>query len=168
MKGQDVLLLVLLAAHPEKTIWSYSELSQRLYMSLSVVHASVQRAALAHLLDRKTRTLEQPAFLEFAEHAVKYLLPARTGPSSQGLPTAGSAAPLKRLVEGDPFHRPLVWPDPSGPAQGESLEPLYPSVIRVARSDPKVHEWLALIDAIRGGRPRERELAVLELRRRLG
>lgn len=34
-------------------------------------------------------------------------------------------------------------------------------------SSPLLYEWLALVDAIRVGRARERELAVKELRSRL-
>ena len=62
---------------------------------------------------------------------------------------------------------PPVWADPEGTVRGESLEPLYPTVPRAARADAKLYEWLALVDAVRAGRARERELAVKELRSRL-
>ena len=51
--------------------------------------------------------------------------------------------------------------------RGEGLEPLYKSVPRAARADAQLYEWLALVDAVRAGRARERELAVKELRSRL-
>jgi hypothetical protein len=47
------------------------------------------------------------------------------------------------------------------------LEPLYRSVPNAARADKQLYELLALVDAIRSGRARERELAVKELRSRL-
>jgi hypothetical protein len=62
---------------------------------------------------------------------------------------------------------PVVWADPQGTVRGEALEPLYRSVPEAARADAQLYEWLALVDAVRSGRARERELAVAELRRRL-
>ena len=41
------------------------------------------------------------------------------------------------------------------------LEPLYKSVPRAARADAQLYEWLALVDAVRAGRARERELTRL-------
>ena len=62
---------------------------------------------------------------------------------------------------------PVVWADPEGKVRGEALEPLYPSVPRAARADEALYELLALVDAVRAGRARERELAVAALRKRL-
>jgi hypothetical protein len=47
------------------------------------------------------------------------------------------------------------------------LEPLYPSAVDAARRDPVLYECLALVDAIRVGRARERALAVDLLRKRI-
>jgi hypothetical protein len=60
-----------------------------------------------------------------------------------------------------------VWPSPDGPVRGESFEPLYPSAVVAARSDPRLYEALALVDALRGGRARERTLAADLLARAL-
>ena len=60
-----------------------------------------------------------------------------------------------------------VWPDDSGDTTGTSLEPLHPSAPRAARSSPELHELLALVDALRVGRARERALAARELHTRL-
>lgn len=49
-----------------------------------------------------------------------------------------------------------------------ALEPLHPVVPEVASRDPQLGEALALFDAIRIGKTRERALAVEELSRRLG
>jgi hypothetical protein len=54
----------------------------------------------------------------------------------------------------------IVWSHPEGEVWGEGLEPLYPSIIEAARRDPKLHEYLALVDALRIGRARERKLAI--------
>jgi len=61
-----------------------------------------------------------------------------------------------------------VWPDPDGEARGSSFTPLYKSVPGAARADPALYELLVLVDAIRGGRARERDIAIRELQQRLG
>ena len=62
---------------------------------------------------------------------------------------------------------PPVWPSPQGTARGYSLKPLYKTVPQAAQADRKLYELLALVDAIRDGRVRDREMAEHELRDRL-
>ncbi len=69
-----------------------------------------------------------------------------------------SAPPLReKLVSTDSV--PLVWPDALGDTNGETLEPLYPSVPLAARNDARLYELLVLADGIRAGRPREAKIA---------
>jgi hypothetical protein len=62
---------------------------------------------------------------------------------------------------------PPVWPDPEGEVRGTATSPIYKSVPKAARQDEQPYELLVLVDAIRGGRAREREIAIKELRERL-
>jgi hypothetical protein len=62
---------------------------------------------------------------------------------------------------------PLVWPHPEGEVRGESIEPLYPSAVDAARRDSRLYECLALVDALRVGRAREKKLAIDQLTKRL-
>jgi len=48
-----------------------------------------------------------------------------------------------------------------------SFTPLHKNVPQAALEDAKLYELLALVDALRDGRARERELAGHELKRRL-
>lgn len=73
--------------------------------------------------------------------------------------TGYAAAPLNSLIIGDGDDPPPVWPDAHGTARGYSLMPLYPSVPQAAKRDAKLYEVLALLDAVRAGRARERKLA---------
>ena len=50
---------------------------------------------------------------------------------------------------------------------GQSFSPLYKSVPKAAREDHKLYELLSLIDAIRGGRVRERQMACDEVKKRM-
>lgn len=164
LKPQDILVLLrLLSADADRT---YPHLAHALGMSASEVHASVQRAAKAGLVRLDDREPNRQALLEFLVHGVKYAFPADRGGMTRGMPTAHAAAPLaKKLAAGK--EAPPVWPDPDGSVRGEALEPLYRSAPNAARADAGLYEWLALVDAIRSGRARERELAANELRRRL-
>ena len=51
--------------------------------------------------------------------------------------------------------------------RGYAFSPLYPSVPAAALQDSRLYELLALVDAIRDGRARERNLAAKELEARL-
>jgi len=51
--------------------------------------------------------------------------------------------------------------------KGYAIEPLYSSVTVAVKSDPVLYELLALVDALRMGRARERKLAEEELKHRL-
>ena len=62
-----------------------------------------------------------------------------------------------------------VWPDAVGDKKGVALEPLHPSVPKSLREnpDPVFYDILVLIDAIRTGRPRERNLAGIYLKEKI-
>ncbi len=52
--------------------------------------------------------------------------------------------------------------------RGYAFAPLYRTVPEAALRDPALYELLALVDAIRDGRARERNLAQKALEKRLG
>jgi hypothetical protein len=167
LKPQDVLVALKLAARPDGG-WSYPRLATELAMSASEVHSSVRRATRSGLLQANDRhSPNRRALLEFLVHGIKYAFPAERGAMTRGLPTAHAAPPLSAHfpTSDEP---PPVWPDPEGTVRGEELEPLYRSAPKAARADKGLYELLALVDAVRGGRARERDLAVKELRSRLG
>ena len=60
-----------------------------------------------------------------------------------------------------------VWPSAKGTMKGQSIIPLYPSVVEAVQKDYKLYELLALIDALRVGKAREREIAISELKERI-
>ncbi|MBX3201187.1 MAG: hypothetical protein KF894_23815 [Labilithrix sp.] len=77
--------------------------------------------------------------------------------------------PHERRVIRRNFAEFLVWPAEGGAAtvRGQMLTPLHRNVPLAAAEDPVLHELLALSDALRVGRARERELAREELKGRL-
>jgi hypothetical protein len=80
--------------------------------------------------------------------------------------TSYAAEPLKSEIA-PPNDLPPVWPWAEGHTRGMGLEPLYKSVPHAAMRDPSLYELLALVDAIRDGRVRERSLAERDLVQRL-
>ena len=99
---------------------------------------------------------------EFLIHGVKYAFPVQRGETTRGLPTAYAAAPLSSQIVDNGELAP-VWPDPEGEVRGTTLEPLHKIVPVAARKDPALYQLLALIDALRDGRVRERQRAEREL-----
>jgi DNA-binding transcriptional MocR family regulator len=137
-------------------------------VSLSEVNAACNRLARAGLLDPQKRQTVRSCLLEFLTHGLKYVFPARMGEVTRGMPTGYAAEPLKDEFLGSGDELVPVWPDPAGPVRGLTFEPIYRSAPMAARKDKRLYEYLALTDAIRGGRAREREMANEILSKRLG
>ena len=161
---QDLYVVLQLAAWPDEEATTYSALAGRAHLSPSRVHAGVQRAIAAELLDSERRVRSR-ALLDFLCHGVRHAFFASRGAITRGMPTAHAAPPLAALISSGGSVP--VWPDPEGSARGESIDPLHPSAPRAAREQPELYELLALVDALRIGRARERKLAMQELERRL-
>ena len=168
LKPQDVVVLLMLVAIGAEP-WTYQRIAVELKMSQSEVHAGVRRAVAARLMSDTTTVsgrVVRDALLEFLIHGIKYAYPPEHGALTRGVPTGYAAPPLNKVVNGssDP---PPVWPYAEGNVRGVAFSPLYPSVPSAALQDSRLYELLALVDAIRGGRARERNLAAKELELRL-
>jgi len=164
LKGQDILVLLKLAGRPPS--WTYASVAHELDLSQSAVHRSLERAEQVGLWDSRRRQVDPGALLEFLSHALKYLFPPIWRGEARGRPTAWAAPPLAAQLVSSGRNQP-VWPDPIGRVRGVALEPLHPSVLDAVRKDKVLWELLALADAIRICTPRERNLAIKELRKRL-
>lgn len=160
LKPQDLLVLLKVAAHPPQR-WTYAALGEALAMSASEAHASVKRAVASGLAVAPARgewSPIRPNLLEFIVHGVRYIWPAMPGPVKRGVPTAFGAEPLASMLTAAPGEAP-VWSHPAGSAKGPTLTPIYRTAPQAALTDPALHRMLALVDALRAGRARERTLA---------
>lgn len=100
---------------------------------------------------------------EFTLHGARYAFPPERLPVGPGVPTSHSAPVFAGVFpEG---HEPLVWPDAHGRMRGEGIAPLHPCVPHAALADPALYELLALFDALRVGRARERGMAITKLQK---
>lgn len=170
LKPQDCVILLKLLANP-KVDWSQRQLALTLGISLAEVNAGIKRLVTAGLL----RSIKPSKFVpiinaaeEFLIYGLKYFFPAKLGEYTRGTPT-GIAAPLfqnKIALGNDPVP---VWPDAVGKQRGISLPPIHASIPKALRQNPdkNFYELLALIDVIRIGRARERNLAIQFLKNKL-
>ena len=94
------------------------------------------------------------------------MFPALQGGLTRGMATGIAVPPLRAFFAQSEILS-SVWPDSKGEERGLSLQPIYPSVPAAARADSRLYEMLALVDALRAGAAREREIAASELMRRL-
>jgi hypothetical protein len=163
LRPQDVVVLLKLTVLGD-SVWLAKDVARSLHLSPAEVSNSLRRSADAGLLDATKRHVHRKALLELLCHGLPYVFPARPGGPVRGIPTAHSAAPLNALFLGD---QAVVWPHAKGTVQGQAISPLYPSAPDAAMGDPELHELLALVDALRAGRTRERAEAAKQLTRRL-
>jgi hypothetical protein len=162
LKGQDILVLAALLADRESpTLPSLAEASS---LALGPVHRSLARLGEAGLVTRERRVRLAQAD-EFLLHGLRYVFPARMTGETRGIPTSWAASPLQSLLASTDG-APPVWPHPSGEVRGIGFEPIHRAAPEAALRDAEIYELLAVIDALRAGDARLRDLAHDELRRR--
>jgi hypothetical protein len=166
LKAQDILVLLRLLLWNSKESWSYAKVAKELGMGASEVHSAIKRAERVDLIDPLTRRPNRASLTEFLVHGLRYAFPAEVLGKGKGMPTAHAVEALKHLLiveESDNY----VWPMRGASVEGVQISPLYPAAPKAAKGSKELYELLALIDAIRVGRVRERELAVKELTKRI-
>lgn len=112
-------------------------------------------------------TVNRTGLWEFLVHGLRFVFPVRPGELTRGI-TTGVGAPVfanKLMPGGDLLP---VWPDPSGKTMGLAVTPLFKTVAHSVKRDPRIYALLALVDALRMGKPRERTFAADELAKWMG
>lgn len=163
----------------EKSIAQYTQgkLAHLLCISVSEVNGAIKRLQASRLLaetfydQSRSKTMLMPiksACEECLVYGLKYFIPVQLGGYTRGVATSYAAPGFQKLIVigTDPIP---VWPYGEGDVRGVALEPLYRSVPEsvVRYPDPIFYELLALVDAIRSGRARERNIATKLLKERL-
>jgi len=166
LKPQDIyvaLKLVVLRGEP----CSMQRISESLGLSSSRVHDSIHRLIRANLARKDKAYRPVLANLrEFLVHGIRFAFIPEIGEPSRGMPTASFAPPLSSELIEQKEHI-YVWPDSEGEVRGTSFSPLHKAAPRAVRKDRELYELLAMVDAIRGGRARERKMAIDKLSQRL-
>lgn len=164
MKPQDIVILLKIVALDHDK-WQQKPLAESLGMSQSEVSQSLARSQYAGLLYENGKRVMKSALLEYLKYGIRYVFPQQPGAIVRGIATAHAASPLKESIESSETY---VWPYAKGQERGLAILPLYPSVPQAAMQDSKLYELLALTDAMRVGKARERNLAFEELKKRIG
>lgn len=160
MKPQDIVVL-LKKITSEGQLLSCRGLAEALGMSPSSVSESLERSKRAQLVDRKKQRVNTLALQEFLLHGVMYVFPVEVGRVVRGMPTYISASPIKEQITNSQEN--YVWRYTQGTARGQQVEPLYSSVPEAAIHDEELYRLLVIVDTLRMGRTREKEIAAEEL-----
>lgn len=176
MKSQDIVVLLKFiclqqvpSSHTED-LYSMRSLADVLAISKSEINNSINRSLNSGLLRRGAETskfnVNRQALLEFIVTGLKYVFPIKPGALARGIPTSFAAPALQEKImsAGDDI---FVWPDANGEHKGQAIEALFKTVPFAVKSDPNLYAYLALIDALRLGNPRESNLAKELLEERL-
>lgn len=163
MKPQDILVLLKIVAL-ESDDWHQHTIADGLKISQSEVSESLNRTKYSGLIDSSKKRVAKLSLMDFIEYGIKYVFPQRPGPLVKGIPTAHSAVLFRNVIKSDLNY---VWPYAKGDLLGQAIAPLYKSVPEAVLQDENLYELLVLVDAIRIGRARERNLAVNILRKKL-
>ena len=136
------------------------DLALELFLSPSEISKSLQRSREASLiyLGPNEKRVNRLGLLELLVHGIRYVFPPQRGGLTRGIPTGASTDPLSSSFAPD-TEPPAVWPYVEGTIRGLSFSPLYKGAPQAALLDKELYKLLALCDAIRGGRTRERTLA---------
>jgi hypothetical protein len=163
LRPLDVVVSVM-AAVLEEPRWTIAQMGGFLGMDNAQVFRAARNAAAAQLLisDRSaSKTPYRPhraALLELLVHGLKYTMVPARGQLTRGMPTAHAAPAMAGRIA--PGSEPVpVWPTPDGNVRGESFEPLHRCVPGAAGRHSRFYDVMALVDAIRSGRARERTIA---------
>jgi len=163
MRPQDIVVLLKLLVE-ENQAWNQISLAKSLFMSQSEISESLSRSRYARLIFEKDRKVSKQAFLDLIKYGVPYMYPQQPGAVARGIPTAHSTLPLSDQIHSTENY---VWPYAKGHMRGHSIQPLYKSVVQSVEMDPQLYELLALVDALRVGRAREKSLAFSLLNERI-
>lgn len=160
MRPQDLAVLIKVSISDNN--WLNKDVAKALYISPAEVSYSLQRSAIAGLIDPSKRKVMKLALLEFIQYGLPYVFPAIKGPITVGIPTAWSSPYMSNKIISKEH---LVWPYAKGTVRGGSILPLYPGAIGAAQSDETLYHVLTLLDVMRIGKVREKEVAIQELER---
>ena len=172
LKPQDLVVLMKLLAHPKHLNWTQHQLATHLCLSQSAINSSLIRLNKSKLLNLGiTHTRYQPVITACEEvliFGVKYFLPAKLGEYTAGIVTSYAAPVFDKLISLGQEPVP-VWPSAEGNLRGFALEPLYhcvPASI-LHYPDQSFYDLLALVDALRQDRARERNIAAKLIKEKL-
>lgn len=160
LKPQDTLLAL--------KYWSLKQsgqnssvrgIAESIGISASEVSKGAKRLAASHLVAERKGSVfaETGALVEWLGYGVRYAYPVESIGYGRGMPTSWNCPVLSSEMA--PPIPALVWPVSGGSVEGALIKPIHESVPFASSQDENLYRVFSLIDAIRGGKPRELEIA---------
>jgi hypothetical protein len=159
IKAQDVLVMMKLLVQPGM---SQKELADQLFISQAEISHGLKRLKVSQLIASDGHAMIEPS-IEFLVYAVKYVFPPEFGAPSAGMPTS-FAHPDFKFVRYSPDEV-NVWPYANGKKRGISLMPIYPTLPAACSLDENLYKLASLVEMVRSGRARERQIGSNELKK---
>jgi len=160
LKPQDtVLALKYWSLKQDDLDSSVRDIAESIGVSASEVSKGSKRLVAARIVvERDARMFaESGALLEWLSYGVRYAYPQEGVGYGRGMATSWNCPILKsEMVPPIPA---LVWPVSGGDAEGALIKPFHGSVPVAAGRDERLYRVLSLLEAIRGGKPRELVIA---------
>ncbi len=160
LKPQDTLLaLKYWSLNQAGEAHSVRGLSQDIGISASEISKGTRRLVASRLVVERSGQIfvESGALLEWLCYGVRYAYPPESTGYGRGIATAWNCPVLDSEVV--PPSPPQVWPVPGGDAEGALLKPIHDAIPFAASHDELLYRAMALVEAIRGGKPRELAIA---------
>ncbi|HEY7772631.1 MAG TPA: helix-turn-helix domain-containing protein [Marinagarivorans sp.] len=160
LKAQDSLLaLKYWSMRREGGQLAMRDLAEVLGFSASEVSKAAKRLVVSGLLVERDGLYfaETRALSEWLCFGLRYALPPKVSGFGRGMGTAWNCDLVKSPIV--PPSPAFIWPMPGGEQEGVFVEPIYQSVPLAASKDVLLYQALALVDAVRLGKPRELAIA---------
>ena len=160
LKPQDTLLVL--------KYWSLKQsgeeasvrgIAESIAISASEVSKGAKRLAASRLVVERDASVfaETGALLEWLCYGVRYAYPQESIGYGRGMATAWNCPLVKSEIV--PPVPPIVWSVPGGDVEGAMVKPIHDSMPLAASRDAALYTALSLVEAIRGGKPRELAIA---------
>jgi hypothetical protein len=135
------------------------DIAEAIGISPGEVSKGTQRLVASHLVVERSGDIfsETGAMLEWLCYGVRYAYSFESTGYGRGMATSWNCPVLKsEVVSPSPA---LVWQTVGGDTEGALIKPIHQSVPLAASRDTLLYQVMSLIEAIRGGKPRELAIA---------
>ena len=160
LKPQDTLLVVkywsLKRASKEASVRGIAE---SIGISASEVSKGTRRLAASRLIVERDGSVfaETGALSEWLCYGIRYAYPQESVGYGRGMATSWNCPVV--VSEVVPPSPPLVWPVAGGDIDGALIKPIHESIPAASSRDGQLYCVMALLEIIRGGKPRELAIA---------
>lgn len=160
LKSQDSLLaLKYWSLQQSNEAASVRGIAESIGISPSEISKGSKRLIASRLVVERSGRIfaESGALLEWLCFGVRYAYPVEIVGYGRGMATSWNCPILDSDMT--PPSPPLVWPVPGGEIEGVLVKPFHESIPMAASHDALLYRAMSLIEAIRGGKPRELDIA---------